>query len=212
MRYTMPMGEKKPAPGKIPFACRGAGLTGQLLIASPQMPDTGFAQSVIYIYHHSAEGALGFVLNKPATDIQLADLLKPYRRAPRPFSRTEAEHKIAIVYGGPIDAKRGFVLHTKDFRCAGTQSESRQQVALTTSADILSAMAKNQGPRKAVIALGYAGWAPGQLERELRDNSWLSTESGESLVFDESAQLLYQAALKQIGVNLAALSPRAGLA
>lgn len=200
------MGEKKPASDKT---C--VGLTGQLLIASPLMPDTGFAQSVIYIYHHSAEGALGFVLNKPATDIELADLLKPYRRSP-PSCALAAPGKIAIVYGGPIDAKRGFVLHTKDFRCAGTQSENRQQLALTTSADILSAMAKNQGPRKAVIALGYAGWAPGQLERELRENSWLSTESGEALVFDESAQLLYQAALKQVGVNLAAYSPQAGLA
>ena len=205
------MGGKKPALGTTAPAPGGEGLTGQLLIATPQMPDTGFAQSVIYIYHHSSEGALGFVLNKPATDIRLADLLKPYRRTPPPFAPM-TPGKIAIVYGGPIDAKRGFVLHTKDFRCAGTQSESRQKVALTTSVDILSAMAKNQGPRKAVIALGYAGWAPGQLERELHDNSWLSTEGGEALVFDESAPLLYQTALKQMGISLAAYSPQAGLA
>ncbi len=180
-------------------------LTGQLLIAMPSMSDPRFARTVIYLCAHNAEGAMGLVLNRTITSITFRDLLAELKVDDAPAEASAP----AIHFGGPVETGRGFVLHSTDYvgpdsmPLAGT-------MALTATVDILKAIATGNGPRRHLLALGYAGWGPGQLDGELQENAWLSVEADPDLVFDAELDAKWERALAKLGISASLLSPEAG--
>jgi putative transcriptional regulator len=168
------------------------------------MADPRFAQSVVCLCNHSAEGAMGLMLNRPIEGLGFDKLLKQLGLKPVPSQR-----QIRMVSGGPVEAGRGFVLHTDDWSADGSLAFGAG-FALTASVDILSAIAGGGGPRQGLLALGYAGWAPGQLDEEIQRNSWLSVPADEALLFHEDAGTAWQAALAKLKVHPAWLSSVAG--
>lgn len=184
----------------------GGYLTGQLLIAMPTMEDPRFARTVICLCAHSAEGAMGIVLNKPLDGLTFDDLLKQLDLDPVPPAR-----RIRLVAGGPVEGGRGFVLHTADWETEGSL-KVKPDLALTASVDILKAIAGGGGPREGFLALGYAGWGPGQLEAEIHQNAWLNVPADEALLFSDKAETLWRQALGKLHVDPAALSGVAGRA
>ena len=187
-------------------------LDGQMLIAMPGMMDERFQRTVIYICAHSAEGAMGIVLNKPASDLSFPDLLVqldviPEKDAIRLPRRVE---RMNVLIGGPVETSRGFVLHTPDFFIEQSTLPIDDGICLTATVDILRAIAKGKGPENAVLALGYAGWSAGQLESEIQQNGWLSCAADPNLVFEASLDVKYDLALRKIGVDLGMLSAQAG--
>ena len=185
-------------------ADKGDYLTGQLLIAMPNMQDPRFAGSVICLCAHSAEGAMGLVLNKPVDGISFDDLLRQLELEPRP-----PERRLRMVQGGPVENGRGFVLHTTDWSSDGSL-QVNGDLALTASLDILKAVATGGGPRQGVLALGYAGWGPGQLESEIQRNAWLSVSPDEGLMFREAADRMWRQAMAKLKVDPLLLSGTAG--
>lgn len=179
-------------------------LTNHLLIAMPSLADPNFAQSVTLICEHSEKGALGIVLNKPLP-MKLADVLSQMKLEP---SSEEIAAK-PVLRGGPVHVDRGFVLH----RPGGTWDHSHKvsdTVQVTTSRDVLAAMARGEGPEDAFIALGYAGWDSGQLEREMRENAWLSLPMDARLVFELPFEERWHASFQLLGIDVEKLSPVAG--
>ena len=155
-------------------------LDGQVLIAMPGMLDERFARSVVYLCAHSAEGAMGLVINKPASHIEFRKLLVKLdiiddEEAIRLPAGTD---EIEVLQGGPVEQARGFVLHSADFFIEDTTLPIDERMCLTATVDILRAIAKGEGPDRAALALGYAGWAPGQLDAEIQANGWLSSPAG----------------------------------
>jgi putative transcriptional regulator len=179
-------------------------LTGQLLVAMPGMSDPRFAQAVICLCAHSAEGAMGIVLNQPIEGLSFDALLKQLDLKPVPPQR-----RIRMVTGGPVDAGRGFVLHSTDWS-VDTSLPVGGEVALTASVDILKAIAEGGGPRQGLLALGYAGWAPGQLEQEFQRNAWLNVPADEGLLFDGDHAALWRRALAKLHIDPTLLSGVAG--
>lgn len=179
-------------------------LAGQLLIAMPSMEDPRFARTVICLCAHSAEGAMGIVLNKPLEGLSFDDLLGQLGLDPIPPQR-----RIRLVSGGPVEGGRGFVLHSADWETEGSLRVS-DDVALTASVDILKAIAGGGGPKQGFLALGYAGWGPGQLESEIQQNAWLNVPADQALLFGEQPDQLWRQALGKLHVDPAALSGFAG--
>jgi putative transcriptional regulator len=179
-------------------------LAGQLLIAMPAMQDPRFARSVICLCAHSAEGAMGIVLNKPLDGLSFEDLLRQLKLDPVPPQR-----QIRLFAGGPVEGGRGFVLHTLGWSTEGSLAVSGQ-VALTASVDILKAIAGGGGPRQGILALGYAGWGPGQLEDEIQRNAWLSVPPDETLLFGEDHESKWRSALAKLKIDPLLLSDAAG--
>ncbi len=187
-------------------------LDGQMLVAMPGMTDERFQRTVVYICAHSAEGAMGIVLNKPAADLSFPDLLVqldviPEKERIRLPNRVGRMH---VLIGGPVETSRGFVLHTPDFFIDQSTLPIEEGVCLTATVDILRAIARGKGPESAVLALGYAGWSAGQLESEIQANGWLNCASDPSLVFGPSLEAKYDVALRKIGIDLGMLSSEAG--
>ena len=180
-------------------------LKHQFLIAMPHMADPNFAHTLTYIVEHTANGAMGLVINRPM-DLSLADILEQLR--PEGLSSPLCAH-IPIYGGGPVMVDRGFVLHPSGMSFDAT-AELEDGLSLTTSADILSSIADGHGPRRSLICLGYAGWEPGQLEAELIDNAWLTCPYSSHILFDTSSELRVDAAAKHLGVNLNLLTSQAG--
>ena len=179
-------------------------LTGQLLIAMPGMPDPRFQRAVVYVCAHNAEGAMGLVINRLFGSITFASLLEQLDiQASRP---TE---DMRVHYGGPVESGRGLVLHSTDFVREGTMMVD-DDVALTATIDILRAIADGRGPRHSLLALGYAGWGPGQLDAEMQANGWLTVDSDQSLMFDSDLDTKWERAIAKIGVSLPMLSGEAG--
>jgi putative transcriptional regulator len=194
----------KPLPGRR-GAPKGAGwLTGQLLVAMPTMLDPRFARSVICLCAHSGDGAMGIVLNKPLQGLSFDDLLKQLSLDPVPPQR-----RIRLMSGGPVENGRGFVLHSDDWETEGSL-KVQPGVALTASVDILKAIAGGGGPREGLLALGYAGWGPGQLESEIQQNAWLSVPADERLLFAAAPDRLWREALAKLHIDPALLSGTAG--
>src|SRR5215469_2666139 len=191
---------QKPEPP--PTACEF--LTGQLLIAMPTMEDPRFAQSVIYLCAHTPEGAMGLVLNRPLQRPKFDDLLRQLEVAPVPPAR-----RIRLCSGGPLDNARGFVLHTTDWTGEGSLRVN-DEVALTASLDVLKAIAEGNGPREGLLALGYAGWGPGQLDAEIQQNAWLSVPADETIVFDDDSNTKWRRALGKLNIDPLLLSGAAG--
>lgn len=181
-------------------------LEGQLLIAMPAMTDPRFERSVIYLCAHNAEGAMGLVVNKLFDEIDFDELLDQLEITP-----SGAAPQLSVHFGGPVEAQRGFVLHTAEYVGKGTVVVD-DHVALTATLDILRELAEGKGPRNTLLALGYAGWGPGQLEDEISENAWLHAPFDEALVFDTEIDTKWQRALNSIGVDLSTLSGAAGRA
>lgn len=180
-------------------------LTGKLLIAMPAMGDPRFEQSVVLICAHSDEGAMGLIVNKPTGEVALSDMLEQLEISHGPDSR-----QLGVSIGGPVEQSRGFVLHSLDYVSMVNTLKVEGVFGLTATLDILEALAKGQGPKRALVAIGYAGWGPGQLEDELSQNAWLTCDSNMELVFDLPDQGKWDGALKSLGVDALMLSSDAG--
>ena len=191
----------------------GAGyLDGQLLIAMPVMDDERFARSVIYLCAHSSEGAMGIIVNRPAGSIDFPELLVQLDiiNEADQIKLPGGAEDMKVMKGGPVDTGRGFVLHSSDFFIEDATLSIDDGICLTATLDILKAIAAGSGPKHAILALGYAGWAPGQLESEIQHNGWLHCPADADLVFGRDAEDKYQRALNKIGIDLAMLSNDAG--
>ena len=180
-------------------------LAGQFLIAMPDMGDPRFAQSVVYLCAHSAEGAMGLIVNKPQPEIRFGALLEQLG-----IDRTADARDIRVHFGGPVEHARGFVLHTLDYRSDGGTLEVDDGIGLTTTLDVLEHLAQGQGPSTSLLALGYAGWGPGQLESEIAQNGWLTCSAERDIIFGRANELKWSAALKSMGIDPVLLSSTAG--
>ena len=187
-------------------------LDGQLLVAMPGMLDERFARSVIYLCAHSADGAMGIVVNRPAADLNMPDLLVQLDIIPEAdrIQLPQRVGKMQVLMGGPVETSRGFVLHSPDFFLDQSTLPIDEGICLTATVDILRAIAEGQGPECAVLALGYAGWSAGQLESEIHANGWLNCPADPDLVFHTSAEDRYDRAMRKIGIDPALLSTVAG--
>ena len=181
-----------------------ASLKNQLLIAMPSLADPNFSRTVTYICEHGEHGAMGIVLNRP-TDLRLADVL---RHMEIEGGLGEAGEQM-VYLGGPVEEERGFVLHTHTDPWDSTLAVD-ENISITTSRDILEAMARGQGPQHTLVALGYAGWGAGQLERELQQNAWLSGPVDQSILFELPADQRWEAAARLLGVDVHLLSSDTG--
>jgi putative transcriptional regulator len=190
----------------------GGFLDGQLLIAMPSMADKRFARSVVYVCAHSSDGAMGIVINKLASEIKFRELLVQLdivqaRNEPQLPGGVD---QIRVHRGGPVETGRGFVLHSADFFLENATLPIDEGVCLTATLEILRAIAEGRGPGKALLALGYAGWAPGQLEFEIQANGWLHSQPDRAILFDDDVDTKYDRALAKIGIEPAMLSMDAG--
>lgn len=182
-------------------------LRGQLLIAMPGMGDPRFAHSVVYMCAHSGDGAMGLIVNKPTPEIHFTDLLSQLG-----IDGGKGLRDIRVHFGGPVEQSRGFVLHSTDYPGGPTTMQVDDAVAMTASLDVLEAIAAGRGPASSLMALGYAGWGPGQLEAEIGANGWLTAASRPELVFGRANEHKWTAALKSIGINPLTLSSQGGRA
>ncbi len=180
-------------------------LTGKILIAMPNMPDSRFSKSVIYLCAHSADGAMGLVINQTLPSVQFSELLEQLDLLPAEGVHSE----LPIHFGGPVESGRGFVLHSTDYICEGSMTVD-QSVALTATIDILKDMAIGDGPKKKILALGYAGWGPGQLDQEIVDNGWLHTQADDNLLFELHNESKWERSIEKIGISPLMLSTEAG--
>lgn len=181
-------------------------LAGQILIAMPSMSDPRFARTVIYVCAHNADGAMGLVLNRVISSITFEDLLEELKVEEPPADQSASP---TIHFGGPVETGRGFVLHSADY--VGPDSMPLSGTfALTATVDILKAIAAGEGPQQHLLALGYAGWGPGQLDGELQENAWLSVEADPDLVFDAGLDEKWERALAKLGISASLLSSDAG--
>lgn len=182
-------------------------LANQFLIAMPSMADATFSGTVVYLCEHSEQGALGLVINRP-TDLNLAGL----------FDKLDLKLEIMplaeqpVYFGGPVQTDRGFVLHLAEEAADQYTSSLRMTggLVMTTSKDVLEAVAEGVGPRKFLMTLGYSGWGAGQLEDEIAHNGWLTVEADPAVIFDVPAERRFGAALALLGIDLAMLSGEAG--
>lgn len=184
-----------------------AGLAGKLLIAMPGMGDPRFEKTVIYLCAHSEDGALGLVVNRRVDEVSQKDLFGQLD-----ISLTPQARQCHVHYGGPVETGRGFVLHTADYHADEATLEVDDEVSMTATIDILKALATGGGPREAMIALGYAGWAGGQLEGELQANGWLTCDADREIIFGRNDEEKWEAALKKLGIDPALLSAAGGSA
>ena len=181
-----------------------ANLTNHFLIAMPNMGDPNFSRTVTFMCQHGEDGALGIVINRPS-QMSLGDIMQQMNIK----TRIEAVGRLPIFYGGPVQPERGFVIHEPRGNWDSSLPVS-DSIALTTSRDILEAIAEGEGPGRVVVALGYAGWGAGQLEHEIIENAWLSTPAQQSILFDLPPDQRWRAAAGQLGIDLDLLSSQAG--
>src|SRR6266702_1287334 len=187
-------------------------LDGQMLIAMPTMGDERFTRSVIYICAHSSEGAMGIIVNQPAAHITFPDLLVQLEVIP-PADLIQLPPRaggVRVLKGGPVETGRGFVLHSADFFIENSTLPIDEGICLTATLDILKAIASGNGPHDAILALGYAGWAPGQLENEMQQNGWLHCSADRELIFGMDIGTKYDRAMQKIGIRPGMLSSDVG--
>jgi len=199
--------------GRMSGAAASPGyLDGQLLVAMPGMTAEPFSRSVIYMCAHSAEGAMGIMLNRPATDLSFPDLLVQLEIVPEVerILLPQRVGRVQVLMGGPVETSRGFVLHSPDFYIDQSTLPIDDSVCLTATIDILRAIARGEGPKNAMLALGYAGWSAGQLESEIQANGWLNCPADPDILFHTACDSRYEVALRKIGIDPAMLSTEAG--
>ncbi len=183
-------------------------LTNQFLIAMPGMADETFAGTVVYLCEHTEKGALGLVINKPI-DIKLKNL---FEKVELKLDRAELAEQ-PVFFGGPVQTERGFVLHEKVGEGAGSFNSTLSVpggLEMTTSKDVLEAMAEGSGPKKVLVTLGYSGWQAGQLEDEIGRNGWLTVDADPAIIFDTPVEKRYDRAVSLLGFDPAMLSQEAG--
>lgn len=183
---------------------QGGWLTGQFLIAMPGMADARFARAVIFVCQHDEQGAMGLIVNRLFGQLDFNALLSQLDIAPR-----EDGPEVRVHFGGPVESGRGFVLHTADYEQEGTLKIS-ENVSMTATVDILKAIADGRGPRRCLLALGYAGWAPYQLDQEIQANGWLTSPADVNLIFDDDIDGKWNRALSNMGINAGMLAGEAG--
>ncbi|MCA0401687.1 MAG: YqgE/AlgH family protein [Proteobacteria bacterium] len=189
-------------------------LDGQMLIAMPGMDDPRFARSVVYLCAHSEDGAMGIIVNRRTRNLAMADLLVQIGVITREESRGLPTHvlELPVLYGGPVETSRGFVLHSTDFIVENSTLLIAGNVGLTVTMDILKALSRGEGPESAVLALGYASWSAGQLEREMATNVWLNGMPDDDIILGLDLESKYDRALGLIGIDPTFLSQEAGRA
>ncbi len=187
-------------------------LDGQLLIAMPLMTDRRFARSVVYLCAHSEDGAMGLIINQRAPHISFPDLLERLGIVPSDTGDGLSNEKLSmsIHVGGPVETGRGFVLHSSDYFADDSTLPIEDGVCLTATIDILKAIAAGKGPNKAMLALGYTGWSPGQLESEIQANGWLNCPADLGLIFSPDVESKYTRAFAKIGIDPSHLVSDAG--
>jgi putative transcriptional regulator len=187
-------------------------LRGQFLVAMPEMGDDRFRNSVVYLVGHGDEGAMGLVINQTLDDTRFADILEELQLGQEDelIQLPDTVKNRQVLRGGPVQRSRGFVLHSSDYFRAGNSYEVSDEICLTATLDVLKAIAFNTSPSDALFALGYCGWAPGQLEAELQANGWLTVPFSRELLFGLPIETRYDAALAQLGITRATLSTTAG--
>lgn len=187
-------------------------LDGQFLVAMPGMEDPRFKRALIYMCAHSKDGAMGIVVNHPAPNLNFGDLLVQLKIVPEgaDILLPSNVEEMPVLNGGPVEQGRGFVLHSPEVVIQNSTLPLAEGLCLTATLDILKAIARGQGPKQAVLALGYAGWSAGQLESEIQANGWLSCPADPALIFDPDIESKYARALKAIGVDPTLLSAQAG--
>ncbi len=173
-------------------------LGGWLLVAAPSMRDPRFVKTVIFLVHHDEQGAMGLIVNRP---IRVEPASKVLERMVGKDQSVDGGRDVRIHYGGPVQPLQGFFIHSNDYAGNGTVAVT-SQVSLTSSHDILRALAKGKGPRKGFLAMGYAGWGPGQLENEIRRKDWVTVSPDDRLVFDDDMKSKWQRAIHKRGVDL----------
>lgn len=182
-------------------------LTGKILIAMPGMGDPRFAHSIVFLCAHSTDGAMGLIVNKTMGQMTFSDLLEQLS-----IAETKQSPSMSLHFGGPVEGGRGFVLHSAEYRSQISTLPVDDFFAMTATQDVLEEMAQGDGPDKALMALGYSGWGPGQLEAEIADNGWLICDAGFDLVFDLADDKKWEAALNTLGIDPLTLSASAGRA
>lgn len=185
-------------------------LEGKLLLAMPAISDQNFGRSVVFLCSHSKQGAMGFVINKPAPLTVFSDLIEKTDLGDSTLSISPDVLSMPIRLGGPVETFRGFVLHSGDYPAADTSLKISGGYAVSATIDILRDIALGQGPGRRLITLGYAGWAPGQLESEIQHNGWLHCDADDDLVFGENLERKYAEAMKKLGVDPRMLSSESG--
>jgi len=183
-------------------------LTGKLLIAMPGMGDVRFEHSVVFLCSHTDKGAMGLIINKPAEDVVLADLLDQLNIVADPPDRGQ----VPVHFGGPVEGARGFVLHSAEYDSQLHSMKVSEAFSMTATLDILTDIALGKGPKRALLALGYTGWAPGQLEAELQANGWLIADVDKELVFAAKDSDKWQLAIEGLGIDPRMLSAEGGRA
>jgi len=182
-------------------------LDGRILIAMPGMQDPRFAKSLVYLCAHSSDGAMGLIVNKRADKLKLKDL---FSKRGIPIGKVMG--LAPVHYGGPVETGRGFVLHSADYHAEDATLKVDDETSMTATLDVLQAMAMNRGPGRSIVALGYAGWAPGQLEAELQEDGWLACPADPDLLFGEDEDGKWDRALAKLGIHPAMLSSTGGRA
>jgi putative transcriptional regulator len=180
-------------------------LEGHFLIAMPSMFDPNFEQTVIYVCAHSDQGAVGLVVNQPTQSISFSDLLAQLK-----IPSLDIETERAIILGGPVETERGFVLHSTDYYKEDATLKTSNTVGLTATLDILPAIANGEGPQRSLLAIGYSGWGPGQLEGEIQANGWLHCPADEGLIFDLEFTTKWERAIGLLGIDISQLSSDIG--
>lgn len=174
----------------------GPRLTGQFLVATDRIRDPRFMRTVIYLVDHDEGGVMGLVINRPAGPVPAAHLLEAFG-----LDTDEVTGQIKVYYGGPVQPNRGFVLHTSDYSVHGTQVV-RDGISVTAGRDILGPVARGKGPRQSLFTLGYAGWAPGQLEGEIRAGAWVTVPGDPALIFDADDSTKWERATSRLKLKI----------
>ena len=185
----------------------GMELGGQILIAMPGMGDPRFEHTVILVCAHSGDGAMGLIINKPVPNLSFERLIDQLS-----IPMGEAGREIRVHQGGPVERSRGFVLHSRDWQAGKATMQIAGQYGMTATLDILEALANGAGPTSALLALGYSGWGPGQLEAEIGRNDWLTAEASAELIFSDDDGRKWAGALRGMGIDPISLSSVAGRA
>lgn len=182
-------------------------LSGKLLVAMPGMGDPRFEHAVILVCAHSPEGAMGLIINKPVPDLSFGNLLEQLN-----IPLGSQGRDILVHFGGPVERGRGFVLHSSDYDSNQATMPVAGGLGMTATVDVLEALARGDGPALALLALGYSGWGPGQLEAEIARNDWLTVDAAKPLIFSQANGGKWTEALRAIGVDPLSLSSKAGRA
>jgi putative transcriptional regulator len=180
-------------------------LAGKLLIAMPDMSDPRFAKTVVYMCAHSDEGGMGLIVNKPQKQVKFAKLLDQMSIPASPHMR-----EIQVHFGGPVENQRGFVLHSNDYVSDTGTLHVDDSTCMTATVEVLEDIAKGEGPATSMLALGYAGWGPGQLEYEIGQNGWLTCPPSDEIIFGADNGSKWTAALHLMGIDPLLLSATAG--